>query len=214
MFDLEQFITEWRRQMVNAGIKNPVPLEELENHLREDIQNRVRSGAGAEQAFKEAVKQLGAGVRLRLEFEKVSRERKRRWLRASSIIGGTLFAYSAVIASWIVARRAGRIEISATEFFLFLGAMFATMFFGFTGRYFAKFLPIVLNEKLQAVYIAAAILLGAELIRIVWDHLALGNFAQAQIVLLWTMSPLLGFGHCVSAWCERCARAQLKSASV
>ena len=128
---------------------------------------------------------------------------------------GTLFAYSVVIASWIVARRVESIEITATELFLFLGAMFATMLFGFTGRYFAKFLPTVQNEKLQAVCIAAAILLGAELIRIVWDHLALGNFAWMQIILLWTMSPLLGFGHCASAWCERCAaaRAQLKPAA-
>ena len=37
MFDLEQSIAEWRRQMLAAGIKTPVPLEELEIHLREDI---------------------------------------------------------------------------------------------------------------------------------------------------------------------------------
>jgi hypothetical protein len=37
MFDLEQTISEWRRQMLSAGIKTPVPLEELEIHLREDV---------------------------------------------------------------------------------------------------------------------------------------------------------------------------------
>ena len=30
MFDLEQAIAGWRRQMQAAGIKTPVPLEELE----------------------------------------------------------------------------------------------------------------------------------------------------------------------------------------
>lgn len=37
MFDLEQSIAEWRRQMLAAGIKTPVPLEDLEIHLREWI---------------------------------------------------------------------------------------------------------------------------------------------------------------------------------
>jgi hypothetical protein len=38
MFDLEQSIATWRRQMLDAGIKAPVPLEELESHLRDDIE--------------------------------------------------------------------------------------------------------------------------------------------------------------------------------
>ena len=37
MFDLEQSISEWRRQMLAARIPTPVPLEELEIHLREEI---------------------------------------------------------------------------------------------------------------------------------------------------------------------------------
>jgi len=37
MFDLEQAIIAWRQQMLAAGIKSPVPLEELENHLRDEI---------------------------------------------------------------------------------------------------------------------------------------------------------------------------------
>jgi hypothetical protein len=215
MFNLDQAIAKWRQEMTAAGVKTPRVRDELESHLREDIQNRVRSGAGSEQAFAEAVKQLGAGVRLKQEFEKVARERKRSWLRASSVVGGTLFAYSAVFVSCIFAHRAGRFEITVPDLLLYLGAMLATMFFGFTGRYFARFLPIVLNEKLQAVYIAAAIFLDAGLLRTLWEHLALDNFAHVQIILLWTMSPLLGFGHCASAWCERAqaACAQLKPAN-
>ena len=51
MFDLEQSIADWRRQMLAAGIKTPVPLEELENHLREDVEEQMRSGVTAQQAF-------------------------------------------------------------------------------------------------------------------------------------------------------------------
>ena len=37
MPDLEQRIAIWRSQMIDAGIKTPVPLDELEAHLREEI---------------------------------------------------------------------------------------------------------------------------------------------------------------------------------
>ena len=68
MFDLEKSIAEWRGQMLAAGIKTPVPLEELENHLREDVEERVRSGATAQQAFDTTVRQIGRGEMLQPEF--------------------------------------------------------------------------------------------------------------------------------------------------
>ena len=37
-------IAEWREQMLAAGIKTPVPLEELEIHLREEIEQQMKSG--------------------------------------------------------------------------------------------------------------------------------------------------------------------------
>ena len=43
MFDLEKDITGWRREMLGAGIKMPTPLGELEIHLREEIERRIKS---------------------------------------------------------------------------------------------------------------------------------------------------------------------------
>ena len=37
--------------MIGGGIKTPVPLEELESHLREEVENQIRAGLNAEQAF-------------------------------------------------------------------------------------------------------------------------------------------------------------------
>ena len=73
MFNLETAITEWRRQMVAAGIKTPVPLEELESHLRDDIEQQMRSGSSAEQAFKTAVRQIGEADGLKAEFTKAEK---------------------------------------------------------------------------------------------------------------------------------------------
>jgi hypothetical protein len=51
MFDLEQSIAEWRRQMLAVGIKSPVPLEELEIHLREEIERRMKAGSDEKEIF-------------------------------------------------------------------------------------------------------------------------------------------------------------------
>ena len=72
MFDLEQSIAEWRRRMLAAGIKTPVPLEELEIHLREDIAQQMKSGLSAQPAFGIAVKTIGHAPELKREFKKVN----------------------------------------------------------------------------------------------------------------------------------------------
>ena len=85
MFNLEQSIAEWRRQMSAGGIKDSNILAELESHLREDVERRMRDGASEEQAFREAVIQVGTAEQLRPEFGKVSRSQARLSPRAVRI---------------------------------------------------------------------------------------------------------------------------------
>ena len=73
MFDLEQAIAEWRRQMLAAGIKRPVPLEELEIHLREEIGQRMKSGLNEQKAVEISIRQIGQPKVLKNEFEKIKR---------------------------------------------------------------------------------------------------------------------------------------------
>ena len=70
MFNLESQITEWRSQMLAAGIESPVPLDELESHLRDDIARQLQKGISAEEAFETAAKRLGCANGLRQEFKK------------------------------------------------------------------------------------------------------------------------------------------------
>jgi leader peptidase (prepilin peptidase)/N-methyltransferase len=71
MFNLDQAIAEWRRQMLAAGIKTPVPLDELENHLRDDVEQQVQSGSEEQQAFEASVLRIGKAGALKREFMKV-----------------------------------------------------------------------------------------------------------------------------------------------
>jgi hypothetical protein len=71
MFTIDQAISEWRRQMLAAGIKTPVPLEELEIHLREEIERQMTSGTDPQQAFENSVQQMGHADELKGEFKKL-----------------------------------------------------------------------------------------------------------------------------------------------
>ena len=88
MFNLEQAISEWRRQMLSAGVRNPDIVDELESHLREDWARRVQSGESEEQAFEGAVQGVGQASVLKHEFAKLV---KRAWLRKlKGIMAGAL----------------------------------------------------------------------------------------------------------------------------
>lgn len=75
MFNLEQAIKDWRQRMLHAGVKSPIPLDELETHLREQLQNVARID---EKIFNSAVQQFGAPTALRGEFKKVESQNMKR----------------------------------------------------------------------------------------------------------------------------------------
>ena len=58
--------------MLAAGLQTPVPLEELEIHLREDVEQQMKSGINAQRAFGIAMGKIGQAPELKMEFKKVS----------------------------------------------------------------------------------------------------------------------------------------------
>src|SRR5262245_6838352 len=89
MFNLEQSISAWRRQMESAGVKNPDIVDELESHLRDDWARRVQSGESEEQAFEGAVRGVGQASLLQHEFAKLG-GKGWPWLRKlKGVIAGT-----------------------------------------------------------------------------------------------------------------------------
>ena len=73
MFDLERAIADWRRQMLTAGIQSPIPLEELEAHLRDDVEQQMQSGLSSKQAFDASVERVGRAAELDREFGKIAK---------------------------------------------------------------------------------------------------------------------------------------------
>jgi len=62
--------------MLAAGIKTPVPLEELEIHLREEIERQTKSGLSETEAFTTALQKIGQAQMVQNEFKKVEEQRK------------------------------------------------------------------------------------------------------------------------------------------
>ncbi len=70
MFNLEQAIEQWRRQVEAAGLNSAEALDELECHLRDDVEVQVLSGLDTQSAFELAAQRLGTPVELSKEFAK------------------------------------------------------------------------------------------------------------------------------------------------
>jgi len=87
---LEQAIADWRREMLAAGIKKSEVLDELESHLREDVEHRILRGVGAQDAFEKALQQIGQLERLKAEFDRVETNERNYMKRGLIISAGIL----------------------------------------------------------------------------------------------------------------------------
>ncbi len=91
MFDLEQAVVKWRQQMLTAGIKSPVPLEELESHLREEIEWQMKLGSDSRQAFEVGIQQFGETSTLKKEF---TRTTVKGYSISQKFVSGSLVTFS------------------------------------------------------------------------------------------------------------------------
>jgi len=99
MFNLQEKISDWRQQMLAGGIEYPVPLEEMELHLYEDIRQQVQSGRNEREAFEISVQNLGQPKQIKSEFAKTERLSMKTVKIVSGIVGllvGLAFVMPAV----------------------------------------------------------------------------------------------------------------------
>jgi hypothetical protein len=102
MFDLEQAIADWRRRMLAAGIKSPAPLDELEAHLREDIERQVESGLDESEAFDLSVRKIGETHELKAEFAKINKIDGKAFMKNSQIVSKLSLAIVLLAAAWLI----------------------------------------------------------------------------------------------------------------
>ena len=206
---LEQSISEWRKQMLAAGIQTPVPLEELEIHLREEIERQMLAGADAETAFQSAAEKIGRMETLKTEFTKVDAAKKsicwERW-----IVSLMSFGVVIPLGLYIVLKD----EMSA-GWRLAGFANFAAIALAILGwRQINKVFPVIPNQRTRLVIGLSLAALGMAGM-IVFMNFVLPHFdfteGQLGVVVLWGMTVMAAFGG-VASGLEEAARKQNSTA--
>ncbi len=154
-FNLDQAIAEWRRRMLAAGIKTPVPLDELESHLRDDVEQQMRSGLSAEQSFEAAARRIGEAPALKTEFAK-----GRTWSQALQKI--MRFACGLLVGLILLLSGFTFFQMQlnpADQILAYTGVAF-TLLAACGWRYAVPFLPVISNKPKRIAIGSACILCG------------------------------------------------------
>jgi len=191
MFDLEKSIAEWRRQMLAAGIQTPVPLEELEIHLREDVEQLAKSGQDKQTAFAAAVEKIGSGHMLGNEFGKVEPRRgsRRLYFFAETIfLAGTLLIplVTGAQAFFFKDGRFSNMTFGQQTAILAAAVIFSVLAWGMRLG-FGTFPSLRTNRFRDAIFVPVLLLVIAGII-----ILPRCDFTNAQrgVVSMWVFVPL------------------------
>ncbi len=192
MFNLEEKITDWRQQMLAAGIKTPVPLEELEIHLREEIEQRTKSGQNDPTAFAAAVQKFGSGYTLRNEFQKIEPARggRRQYLFLEIwFLASTLLIPLVAVSQAFFMKDGAFADMTLGQQTASLAAAFTFSLLAWGVRHGFEKLPRLRTRQIRDVMFVSLLLL------IIGDILILPrcNFTEAKmavISLFWVLVPM------------------------
>ncbi len=128
--------------MLAAGIKTPEVLGELENHLREDIEQQLSVGLNAQQAFANASVRLGQASALKAEFA--------RGNTMSKIFDRLRLALCLLFVAgilWLSGFTFSMLGMSPGEWILASSAVAASLGVAVFWRHAARFLPVIQNKR-------------------------------------------------------------------
>jgi hypothetical protein len=191
MFDLEKSITEWRQQMLDAGIQTPVPLEELEEHLREEIERQMKSGLGEQNAFVIAVEHIGRGNLLEPEFKKAGGMDKAHRRKVAGIVYALVLVFY-LLATILAYTKSG---LSLNEWWLALASQ-ATLLLSVYGLWQVapRLFPTIGSRRAQSAVGLVGGISGA-IWFLAFAYLILPHFdfttGQLLVAISWAMVPAL-----------------------
>jgi hypothetical protein len=190
MFHLEESIAEWRRQMLAAGIGSP-ELEELESHLREEIEVQIKSGIRAYAAFSNAVEEMGSAESLREQFQ---RAHKADTLKQRKFVG---YFYSMLLTFYVLASTYAmtRNALSASEWWMGMAAQITLLLLSWLcWRWVPVSFPAINGRTLQtAAGLIGGISGAAWFLAFAYFVLPHCNFTTGELMvaILWAMVPTL-----------------------
>jgi hypothetical protein len=199
MHNLERRIAEWRKTLATEPNITRQMLDELETHLRENVDDLLRTGLSEPEAFDRAANQLGATSALAAEFGKVHGA---TWLPvkiASITAVGTALTLAIVLPC---SARFGADLILGIHVYLATLGYLTVFLTGALGicfiwqRSFAEFSAAraesIRKASLIFSSVAAALTSGAIVLGAIWTQRNWGRY--------WDWDPKETGGLCVVAW--------------
>jgi hypothetical protein len=137
--------------MAAGGIRSAVVLDELESHLREDVEREVRAGWEEAAAFENAVKRMGRSDLLKVEFAKIKESKEKRMSR---IIGIACCVFASLYSLLLAPHLFLIHELSPLERILGLTAVVVTLVSLVGLRFNYKLLPVIRNQRVRSWIVA------------------------------------------------------------
>jgi hypothetical protein len=185
MFNLEQAIADWRRKFKAEGLKISVVLDELESHLRDEVDALLQTGINEQQAFEAAVARIGDVQTLKGEF---AREQRLK----TAILVAAMGAYVLVTAVPVLFKLGSFADVTSGQQRWALAAVVVTVIGFFAGRFVGWLLPEV-SKRVRLIITAVGILLLSVWLAMFYHHAmtrAEWDMSQLVVALLWAMSPI------------------------
>jgi hypothetical protein len=151
MPDLDAKIAEWRSRMAAGGIQTPAVLDELESHLREEIERQMRLGIDELKAFDIAVQKIGGSDLLKAEFAKIGGVREvpiGRVIGTACCVAAALYSLALTPALVMVP------ELGSGQRFSGLTAVSLTLLFLVSLRFSYKYLPVIRSRRARIGWVA------------------------------------------------------------
>jgi len=148
--------------MLAAGVPSPVPLDELEIHLRDEIEQRMRAGFSPQVAFETATQQIGRPHQVQGEFQKIETARdtlKWKLQQLALVAGAGLFP---LWVSCIVLFKVGGFSQTTPGervSCLAVMAVFSLLFWG--GRLSHGLFPVIPSKRTRDAILVAGFILVA-----------------------------------------------------
>ena len=213
MFDLEQSIAEWRRQMLAAEIKSPVPLEELEIHLREEIERQMTSGLSEQKIFNSAVQKIGQAHMIQNEFKKVETTKEdRNWKFVENLFAVVTSLFSLFLCGMVIFKTGSFSEATSGQRTSSLVAIAALALLAWGGRLSCGMFPVIRAKQIRdAICVSGGVLLMLWWMAFVHIILPRHDFTTGQLLvtILWVMIVPCGIFLGLSWGIEAAARKKV-----
>lgn len=217
MFNLEKSIGDWRQQMLGAGINSPVPLDELETHLREEVAQLAKSGRSDAEAFEIAVQKIGQAQLLRKEFKKTDEAEKARMEeRGLRFVVALMNLFFLGVGGAVFFKAGSFSQCSSGQQISCLVAVAISLLPNWCLRLTWRILPVVRVKRTRdAIGVSGGVLLALWMIVLCRAIMPRFDFTVGQllVLVLWAMVVPLGLFAGVAFGIEGAARKKLETAS-